>query len=103
MDVGQPEFVTLGKEGGEKRHKLTINELPKHKFKIASPSSQSSYPSLNSGNSLATINNQGNDGNYLLGGINDEPTVGLSSQVGDDQEHNNLPPYRTVLFIEYVG
>lgn len=103
MNVDEPEFVTLGKEGGEKRHKLTIDELPKHKFKIASPSTQSSYPSLNSGNSLATINNQGNDGNYVLGGVNDEPTVGLSSQVGNDQEHNNLPPYRTVLFIEYVG
>ena len=103
MDITQPEFVTLGEEGGEKRHKLTINELPKHRFKIASPSNQSSYPSLNSGNSLATINNQGNDGNYVLGGINEEPTVGLSSQVGEDQEHNNLPPYRTVLFIEYVG
>lgn len=103
MNVDEPEFVTLGKEGGEKRHKLTIDELPKHKFKIASPSTQSSYSSLNSGNSLATINNQGNDGNYVLGGIADEPTVGLSSQVGNDQEHNNLPPYRTVLFIEYVG
>lgn len=103
MNVDEPEFVTLGKEGGEKRHKLTIDELPKHKFKIASPSTQSSYPSLNSGNSLATINNKGNDGNYVLGGVNDEPTVGLSSQVGNDQEHNNLPPYRTVLFIEYVG
>ena len=103
MNVDEPEFVTLGKEGGEKRHKLTIDELPKHKFKIASPSTQSSYPSLNSGNSLATINNKGNDGNYVLGGVNDEPTVGLSSQVGEDQEHNNLPPYRTVLFIEYVG
>lgn len=103
MNVDEPEFVTLGKEGGEKRHKLTIDELPKHKFKIASPSTQSSYPSLNSGNSLATINNKGNDGNYVLGGVNDEPTVGLSSQVGNDQEHNNLPPYKTVLFIEYVG
>ena len=103
MNVDEPEFVNLGKKGGEKRHKLTINELPKHRFKIASPSNQSSYPSLNSGNSLATINNKGNDGNYVLGGVNDEPTVGLSSQVGEDQEHNNLPPYRTVLFIEYIG
>ena len=27
----------------------------------------------------------------------------IMDEIGNNESHNNLPPYRTVLFIEYVG
>ena len=86
-----------------KKHKLTTSELPKHRFKLAVPTGQYSYPPLTPNNSLATINNQGNDGNYVLGGHSAEPTVGQSSEVGGDLEHNNVQPSIVAHYIEWVG
>ena len=88
---------------GSKKHKLTTSELPKHRFKLAVPTGQNSYPTLTPNNSLATINNQGNDGNYVLGGTTGEPTVGQSSEVGGDLEHNNVQPSIVANYIEWVG
>ena len=103
LDPNDTDFDTVGKLFGEKKHKLTTSELPKHRFKLAVPTAQKSYPPLNPNNSLATINNQGNDGNYLLGGTTGEPTVGQSSEVGGDLEHNNVQPSIVANYIEWVG
>ena len=103
LDPNDTDFNTVGKLFGSKKHKLTTSELPKHRFKIATTTGQNSYPPLNSNNFLVTINNQGNDGNYLLGGTTGEPTVGQSSEVGGDLEHNNVQPSIVANYIEWVG
>lgn len=103
LDPNDTDFDTVSKLFGSKKHKLTTSELPKHRFKIASTTGQNSYPPLNSNNFLVTINNQGNDGNYVLGGHSTEPTVGQSSEVGGDLEHNNVQPSIVANYIEWVG
>lgn len=103
LDPNDTDFDTVGKLFGSKKHKLTTSELPKHRFKLAVTTGQNSYPPLNPSNSLATINNQGNDGNYLLGGTTGEPTVGQSSEVGGDLYHNNVQPSIVANYIEWVG
>ena len=103
LDPNDTDFDTVGKLFGSKKHKLTTSELPKHRFKLAVPTGQYSYPPLTPNNSLATINNQGNDGNYVLGGHSTEPTVGQSSEVGGDLEHNNVQPSIVANYIEWVG
>lgn len=103
LDPNDTDFDAVGKLFGSKKHKLTTSELPKHRFKLAVPTGQYSYPPLTPNNSLATINNQGNDGNYVLGGHSTEPTVGQSSEVGGDLEHNNVQPSIVANYIEWVG
>ena len=103
LDPNDTDFDTVGKLFGSKKHKLTTSELPKHRFKLAVPTGQNSYPTLTPNNSLATINNKGNDGNYVLGGTTGEPTVGQSSEVGGDLEHNNVQPSIVANYIEWVG
>ena len=103
LDPNDTDFDTVGKLFGSKKHKLTTSELPKHRFKLAVPTGQNSYPTLTPNNSLATINNKGNDGNYVLGGTTGEPTVGQSSEVGGDSEHNNVQPSIVANYIEWVG
>lgn len=103
LDPNDTDFDTVGKLFGAKKHKLTTSELPKHRFKLAVPTGQNSYPPLTPNNSLATINNKGNDGNYVLGGTTGEPTVGQSSEVGGDLEHNNVQPSIVANYIEWVG
>lgn len=103
LDPNDTDFDTVGKLFGSKKHKLTTSELPKHRFKIATTTGQNSYPPLNSNNFLVTINNKGIVGNYLLGGTTGEPTVGQSSEVGGDLEHNNVQPSIVANYIEWVG
>ena len=69
----------IGKTGGEKEHKLTIEEMPKHK-----PDLTLKY---------------GGDGNVY--GIVVEPSKGTKnsdqiSVVGGDKSHNNMQPYEVV-------
>ncbi|MEQ3500589.1 hypothetical protein ABMY20_12600 [Tenacibaculum sp. SSH1-16] len=85
---GEYEFNYLGKIGGEKTHRLTIAEMPRHRFGFE--------------------NNQagGDDGNgYLVSGSdyrNQSLSKAFTKYMGNDKPHNNLPPYRVVMFIECI-
>ena len=87
MSEDEPEFTTLGKEGGEKYHKLTVAEIAKHKHAIGFGKEK-----VGTGNMNGVSSDKISD-NY----------INYTKEEGGDQPHNNLPPYRTVLFIEYVG
>ena len=76
------DFDTIGKTGGEKKHKLTINEIPSH----------------NHGVSIVSASNTWGP-NYSNGVSHKESTV----NTGGGQPHNNLPPYKVVSYWKRVS
>ena len=89
------QFNSLLKSGGERSHRLTIAEMPLHTH---------NYNDIYYSEAWGTV--------YIPGSIGSEETdydnkgydmTRTSAGTGGDQPHNNMPPYRVVQFIEYVG
>lgn len=78
----------IGREGGEYEHRLTIAEMPSHSHKVEN---------------VPRLVNDIDRGSLSSTFSVDDPTSRTSSSTGGDQPHNNMPPYRVVQFIEYVG
>lgn len=76
-------FNTIGKTGGEEKHTLTINEMPKHQHKM-SLANYSSTDNVSGAVWSATASKK-----YAYSQDMIEP-------VGDNQAHNNMPPYVVV-------
>lgn len=79
VDTNDVDFNIVKKTGGEKVHKLTIDEMPSHKHDMNFGTSSSS-------------NNFG--GGLIYTGVDGKNTAFISAS-GGDQPHNNLQPYFT--------
>ena len=82
------QLNSLLKQGGERSHKLTIEEMPRHSHNVEN------IPRV-----VTDTDRGGLSSHFSL----DDTTSRTSSSTGGDQSHNNMPPYRVVQFIEYVG
>jgi len=82
------QLNSLLKQGGERSHKLTIEEMPRHSHNVEN------IPRV-----VTDVDRGGLSSHFSL----DDTTSRTSSSTGGDQPHNNMPPYRVVQFIEYVG
>ena len=94
-DAQDYQLNSLLKQGGERSHKLTIEEMPKHKHNYGDI-----YFSESGGTVVTPTKYGSNKSDYDNGGFEMDRT---SKETGGDQPHNNMPPYHVVQFIEYVG
>lgn len=94
LDSSDIDFNTIGKTGGEKKHKLTIEELAKHAHDIHGNTNTYSVSGVNyyQTSSIFTGYASGEQKNLFYNGFGAEKT-------GRDQPHNNLQPYEVNNFI----
>ena len=88
--VGVGDEYSLNSKGGEKTHKLTINEMPKHDHDLQFQG----YGNENF-NLVFQYGTYSNTGKYPTNG-------GYMGYRGGDQAHENRPPYIGINFIIYA-
>lgn len=84
--LGADSTYKAGTTGGEATHKLTVNEMPKHKHDWRG------YTKVNYGSAYAAAIFGQDLVNTDSGDYKDKGP----QSVGDDQPHNNMPPYLVV-------
>ena len=125
---GNPNY-SLGTKYGSCMVSLNVTQIPSHSHiatntvidsghfhYLSTVSGQTSKPALSPNSYLASVNNAGNDGNYVLGGTLEAlPSVGKSStsttnisvqtslsNVGGGLGHNNVQPSIGCYYIMYI-
>ena len=125
---GNPNY-SLGTKYGSCMVSLNVTQIPSHSHiatntvidgghfhYLSTVSGQTSKPALSPDNYLASINNEGNDGNYILRGTLEAlPSVGKSatsktnisvqtslSSIGGGLGHNNVQPSIGCYYIMYI-
>lgn len=88
VDKSDPDFSAAGKTGGEKTHKLTIEEMPAHGHSISAISDPTG--SAEGVNITASASGR-------------ESTRFPTSSAGGGKAHNNLQPYMALNYIIYAG
>lgn len=92
-NASDTDFSTLGKTGGEKKHKLTVTEIPSHQHYIGAGSTQNEATGYGLSRTDLFTNRVMVD--KEIGVVGDSKT----QAVGGSETHNNLQPYVTCNFI----
>lgn len=95
LDAGQEEFAEVGQVGGEKVHTLLVGELPAHSHSIPM---YNQYTGSNSGDAWYANRPKGSPGSAAI-----TETAVTGTNTGGGAAHNNLQPYRVVMYIRFIG
>lgn len=93
-DAEDYHLNTLKQKGGKRSHKLSVEEMPSHRHETVNDASGSDRDSKGYGSAFTMDTDEITHNRRNLMSI--EPS-------GGDHPHNNMPPYRVVQFIKYVG
>ena len=93
-DAEDYHLNTLKQKGGKRSHKLSVEEMPSHRHETVNDASGSDRDSKGYGSAFTIDTDEITHNRRNLMSI--EPS-------GGDRPHNNMPPYRVVQFIKYVG
>ena len=93
-DAEDYHLNTLKQKGGKRSHKLSVEEMPSHRHETVNDASGSDRDSKGYGSAFTMDTDEITHNRRNLMSI--EPS-------GGDRPHNNMPPYRVVQFIKYVG
>lgn len=103
-DASDNDYNVIGKIGGEKRHQLTTSELPSLSFSYKDTyfiSDEISNNYINgredTGGSFYGTGSADNNNRYLY--YKNRTT----NSIGNNQAHENRPPYYTLAYIMFVG
>ena len=92
QDIADNDLGVIGRTGGEKMHRLTIAEMPIHNHGVFFKVANLKYGGTELDERALSLYGDNEDISY-------RPITGA----GGDQPHNNMPPYRVIRFIEFVG
>jgi microcystin-dependent protein len=85
--------------GGEKEHRLTVNEIPSHSHQQASKYTEQDF----GGGLSCRVALLGYAAAYGKDDVYNRWQNSNTSLTGEGQSHNNMPPYYALAYIEYVG
>lgn len=91
VDTNDSDFNSVEKTGGEKTHRLTINEMPSHKHEVKMSYTPNSNHTHSNGTYAMSFAEGANPSDNTYQSTDDR-----ISNTGNNQAHNNLQPYITV-------
>ena len=98
------DFKTIGKTGGEKTHKLTIEEMPKHTHNPTvlnkSDNGYNNDPNFEKNTRYIDLSATPN---FVGEGVKGYTSSVATSNTGGDKSHNNMPPYKVVAYWKRVA
>lgn len=112
IDPDDPDYNEIGKSGGSKRHKLTVQEMPQHNH---SGSANSNGSHSHTGTAVGPYTGTPIGGGFDGGGnefrnrsisVNSAGSHTHSLTIndrGNSQPHENRPPYFALAYIAYTG
>ena len=94
LDTSDTDFNEIGKTGGEKTHKLTIDEMPTHDHNVTKNTNDNLVLMAQAQNKFGDAGTGTGSGWYWNRGI---------PKQGGNKSHNNLQPYIVMAFWKRIA